>query len=224
MGKQKRYSFFHRNGLSLVLAAFFIIFITGQALTGWHEHNEELTEFGAPAIGLGEYLTTGHFVQATFENWESEFLQMAMYVLLTIKLRQLGSSESKKMEGKEEVDREPNPKKKDAPWPVKKGGFALLLYRNSLSLTFAILFIISFALHAGGSFNNYNEEQILQGKPRETFVSFIGQTRFWFESFQNWQSEFVAVISIVVLSIFLRQQGSPESKPVDAANSETGSG
>lgn len=224
MTKAKRYSFFHRNGLSLVLLLLFLIFIIGQAITGWHEHNEELNEYGAPAIVFGEYLTSGHFLQTTFENWESEFLQMVMYVLLTIKLRQLGSSESKKLDEEEEVDREPDPKKKDAPWPVKKSGFILTLYKNSLSLAFALLFLLSFGLHACGSFKNYNQEQLLQGKPTESLLEFMSGTRFWFESFQNWQSEFIAVMSIVVLSVFLRQHGSPESKPVDASNQETGSG
>jgi hypothetical protein len=220
----KTKSFWYRNGLSLVLTAFFLACIVGQTITGWHEHNQELQEYGAPEINLGAYLTTGHFYQTTFENWESEFLQMAMYVLLTIKLRQLGSSESKSLDEPEEVDREPNPKKKNAPWPVKRGGIFLGVYKHSLTLAFIILFLISFYLHLCGSINNYNEEQLLKGKDTVTKMEYLGQSRFWFESFQNWQSEFIAVISIVVLSIFLRQQGSPESKPVDAANSDTGSG
>lgn len=220
----KSKSFWHSNSLSLVLTLFFLACIAGQVITGWHEHNQELTEYGAPEIPLDEYLTTGHFFQATFENWESEFLQMAMYVLLTIRLRQAGSSESKSLEEPEEVDREPDPKKKDAPWPVKRGGIYLLLYKHSLSIAFAILFILSFCLHASGSLNNYNEEQLLKGEPTVTISRYLTEARFWFESFQNWQSEFVAVISIVVLSIFLRQKGSPESKPVDAPDSETGSG
>ena len=149
---------------------------------------------------------------------------MGLYVLLTISLRQQGSSESKDLEEKEEVDREPDPNRKDAPWPVKKGGLALAIYKNSLSLAFVLLFVTSFLLHAGGSFNKYNEEQIFKGKPKLSLSEFIGESRFWFESFQNWQSEFIAVISIVVLSIYLRQKGSPESKPVDASLEETGTG
>jgi hypothetical protein len=149
---------------------------------------------------------------------------MAMYVLLTVWLRQQGSSESKKLDEEEAVDREPSPNKKGAPWPVKKGGLMLTLYKNSLSIAFGILFLTSFALHASGSFKNYNEEQMFEGKHPVSFGEFMHLSRFWFESFQNWQSEFVAVISIVVLSIYLRQKGSPESKPVDASDSETGSG
>jgi hypothetical protein len=137
-------------------------------------------------------------------------------------LRQLGSSESKGIEGEEEVDREPDPKKADAPWPVKRGGWILAIYKNSLSIAFGILFFVSFVLHAIGSLKYYNNEQILKGEEPVTMSEFLSQSRFWFESFQNWQSEFIAVLSIVVLSIFLRQKGSPESKPVDAPDSETG--
>src|SRR6185503_1339803 len=97
----------------------FIFSITGQMITGWKEHNKERVEEGSPAIGLTAYLQTGHFLQGTFENWESEFLQMALFVILTISLRQKGSSESKKADGKEEVDREPSARRRGAAWPVR---------------------------------------------------------------------------------------------------------
>jgi len=215
-------SFLYRNSLALVLVLLFALSITGQIFSGWHEYNSELQEYGAKEIGLTEYLASGHFVQATFENWESEFLQMGMYVLLTIFLRQRGSSESKSLYEKEEVDREPDPKRKDAPWPVRRGGFILKIYKNSLSIAFVILFLLSFSFHFTGSLRMYNKEQELKGERVKSPSEYISSSRFWFESFQNWQSEFVAVISIVLLSIFLRQKGSPESKPVDAPNSETG--
>jgi len=221
---QNKYSFFRRNGLSLVLLLFFLASITGQIYTGLSEHNDELLEYGHPPVELSAYLTSGHFFQATFENWESEFLQMGMYVLLTVWLRQQGSSESKKLDEVEEVDREPDPAREGAPWPVRKGGFILKLYKSSLCLAFLLLFLTSFALHAAGSLKNYNEEQTLKGKETVTMGTYLQQSRFWFESFQNWQSEFVAVISIVILSIYLRQFGSPESKPVDASVDDTGSG
>ena len=221
---KSKHSFFFRNGLSLVLVLLFLFSFIGQIFTGLEEYNEERKEYSHPSVSLYSYLITGHFFQATFENWESEFLQMGLYVLLTISLRQQGSSESKDLEEKEEVDREPDPSRKDAPWPVKKGGLALAIYKNSLSLAFVLLFVTSFLLHAGCSFNKYNEEQVFEGKPKLSLSEFIGESRFWFESFQNWQSEFIAVISIVVLSIYLRQKGSPESKPVDAPFEETGTG
>jgi hypothetical protein len=195
---------------------------TGQAFTGWKEHNKELKENKAGEIAFGEYLRSGHFIQATFENWESEFLQMALYVMLTVSLRQVGSSESKPMEGEQDVDREPKPHK-DAPWPVKKGGLILKVYENSLSIAFLLLFAISFGLHSYGSWQAANIEQRIKGMPEEKFLDYITDTRLWFESFQNWQSEFLAVAAIVLLSIFLRQKGSPESKPVDAPYYETGS-
>ncbi len=220
----KNHSFFYRNGLTIALVILFVLSITGQIVTGWKEYNDDREDFGRSPVKVAQYLTTGHFVQTTFENWESEFLQMGMYVLLTIWLRQKGSSESKDLYKKEEVDRTPDARKVDAPWPVKRGGIAMKVYKNSLSLAFILLFILSYALHAWGSLKNYNEEQIFKGKAVVSMVDFMKEPRFWFESFQNWQSEFVAVISIVVLSIFLRQQGSPESKPVDASNDETGSG
>lgn len=216
-------SFFYRNSLTLVLLILFLLCFVGQVLTGVHEYNEKLSEYGRPPVDLPAYLRSGHFFQTTFENWESEFLQMGMYVLLTVWLRQAGSSESKKLDEEEPVDRQPDRTKKDAPWPVKKGGWILRIYANSLSLAFVLLFLGSFAIHAYGSLKDYNLEQVLNNEPTLTLGEFMRASRFWFESFQNWQSEFVAVISIVVLSIFLRQLGSPESKPVDASMDETGS-
>jgi len=219
-------SFYYRNGLSLVLITMMLLFWGGQFYTGWKDHNEDLVELKQPEIKATQYITSGHFVSATFENWESEFLQMAIYVLLTISLRQKGSAESKKLKGEqgaadEEVDRQPNPHP-DAPWAVKKGGVWLKVYENSLSIAFIFLFVLSFWLHFAGSYKDYNEEQRIKGKTESTASSYLGNTHFWFESFQNWQSEFLAVASIVVLSVWLRQKGSPQSKPVDAPDSETG--
>lgn len=221
---RQQYSFFYRNGLSIVLLILMFIFWGGQFYTGWLEHNEELQENGQSGLDMGQYAGSGHFIQSTFENWESEFLQMALYVLLTVSLRQKGSSESKKLkgEGEEAVDREPR-SHPDAPWPVRRGGIWLTLYKNSLSLAFGLLFLISFSLHFYGSLKDYNEGQLSKGKSVATASEYVVEPRFWFESFQNWQSEFLAVAAIVLLSIFLRQKGSPESKPVDAPCSETGS-
>lgn len=214
--------FFYNNGLTLAFLAMFLVSIAGQSVTGWKEHNLDLQKDKYPPISFSHYLTSGHFIEATFENWESEFLQMALFVLLTRGLRQKGSSESKKLEGKEEVDREPNPKKKDAPWPVHKGGFILTIYKNSLSLILILLYLLSFALHVYGSWIDNNEEQVRMGLPVETILKFLQGSRIWFESFQNWQSEFLSIAAIIVLSIYFRQQGSSQSKPVDASNAETG--
>lgn len=212
--------FFYRNSLSIVLLVLMISCLVGQFLTGWKTENKELAELGRSMLSLGEYMHSGHFIQATFENWESEFLQMMLYILLTVSLRQKGSSESKSLEKKEEVDREPKVHSK-APWPVKKGGIWLNIYQHSLSIAFAVLFLASFGMHFYGSLKDYNEEQISKNEPEISAVQYISESRFWFESFQNWQSEFLAVASIVILSIWLREKGSPGSKPVDMAHNET---
>lgn len=216
-----KHSFFKKNGLSIVLLTLMVLSLTAQFLTGHAEWNEELQQAGRPTLTAAQYFTSGHFIQATFENWESEFLQMALYVMLTVKLYQVGSSESKDPDKKEEVDREPQPST-DTPWPVRKGGLWLTLYSYSLSIIFTVLFLISFFLHFCGSLKNHNEEQVARGLPTDDWQTYISSARFWFESFQNWQSEFLAVASIVLLSIWFRHKGSPESKPVDASYEETG--
>lgn len=215
-------NFFRNNSLSIVFFLLFLFAWLGQWLTGYKEYNREQQEHHQPKISLGEYSQTGHFIQATFENWESEFLQMALFVILTISLRQKGSSESKAIDGKEDVDREPDPSRPDAPWPVRKGGWVLAVYKHSLSIALLLIFLLSFILHFYGSLKDENEKLAELGLAKETMSGYLSDPRFWFESFQNWQSEFLSVFAIVILSIFLRQKSSPQSKPVDAANDETG--
>ncbi|KAB7727556.1 hypothetical protein F5984_21025 [Rudanella paleaurantiibacter] len=215
--------FLHENGLSLVLLVITLLTLMGQILVGWHTFNEELADYGRAPLTLVAYVSSGHCIEAIFENWESEFLQMGLYVLLTASLFQKGSSESKSLDEPEEVDCEPSAGRPGAPWPVRQGGWVLALYKNSLSLAFLLLFVISFFLHALGGVEQYNMEQSLNGQPEQlTLWAFLGTSDFWFQSLQNWQSEFLSVLAIVVLSIFLRQKGSPESKPVDAPNAQTG--
>jgi hypothetical protein len=210
------------NGLSLAFILLFLFAFAGQIITGFKEYNKERADEGQAAVNLTSYLQSGHFLEATFENWESEFLQMALFVVMTISLRQKGSSESKQCEGEEEVDREPDPARPGAPWPVRKGGLVLKIYQNSLTIALVVLFLMSFVLHLYGSFKDENDQLIMKGLPPESLKHYVVDTRFWFESFQNWQSEFLSVFAIIVLSIFLRQKGSSQSKPVDAPNDETG--
>ena len=214
-------SVLYNNSLSIAFLSMAVLAIIAQAITGLYQYNEFLIHHNQDSVGMLNYLTTGHFIEATFENWESEFLQMGLFVWFTVFLRQKGSSESKVLEGKEEVDREPQ-KKSDAPWPVLQGGFILYLYKHSLTLSLFLLFIISFYLHLYGSNRDYNQIQILEGKAGESMWAYLSNNRFWFESFQNWQSEFLSVFAIIFLSIYLREIGSPQSKPVDAPHSETG--
>jgi hypothetical protein len=217
----KKYSYFYRNGLTIVFLTMFFITLCAQALTGWKKHKQELQDEHAAELSLGTYLQSGHFISATFENFESEFLQMALYVVLTIGLRQQGSAESKALDETEDVDSEPKPGK-GAPWAVNKGGWILKIYENSLAICFALLFFISWGLHLYGSWQDHNVEQALQHKPEDTVAAYLIQPDFWFETFQNWQSEFLSVASIVYFTIYLRQKGSPESKPVNAPHMETG--
>ncbi len=212
------------NGLSIVLLSLFLLFWVGQSVAGHREYNSEQQEHNQPQVGYLSYLGGAHFWEATAENWESEFLQMFGYVILTVFLFQKGSSESKDPDKREPVDRDPrNSKEKDAPGPVRRGGLMLKLYENSLSLAFLLFFLISITMHAAAGASEYNEEQAQHGQPEQLSVlQYAGTSRFWFESFQNWQSEFLAIGAMVILSIFLRQRGSPESKPVDSPHDETG--
>ena len=216
--------FVFENGLGLAAMALFLFAFAGQAVAGHRAHNEDQQQHGQPALSFGAYLRSGAFLEATAENWESEFLQMGLFVLLTAFLYQRGSSESKRIEEPEPVDQDPREARDDprAPWPVRHGGFPLALYRHSLSLTLLLLFAVSFAVHAVGGAKEYSEEQLEHGGAPVSALAYVGTSRFWFESFQNWQSEFFAVGVLVLLSIHLRQQGSPQSKPVAAAADDTG--
>jgi hypothetical protein len=216
--------FLRDNALTLASLLLFGAFLSAQSVTGWSVYNDDQEEHGQQAVGFVEYLGSGHFIEATFENWESEFLQMGMYVLLTAFLIQRGSAESKDPDKQESVDEDPKKHRgdRDAPAPVKAGGLPLLLYENSLFLAFVALFLLSFSLHAIGGATVFSQEQLAHGGEPVTAFQYLGTSQFWFESFQNWQSEFLAVAAIVLLSVFLRQKGSSESKPVHAPHSQTG--
>jgi uncharacterized protein (DUF486 family) len=213
------------NALSLTMFGLFLAFLIGQSLAGYRANNNENEEHRQPPESYAEYLTSGAFAEATFENWESEFLQMGAYVFLTAFLIQKGSPESKKPDG-DDVDQDPreehdNP---EAPGPVHRGGLALKVYEHSLTLALLGLFLLSFVLHALGGHAEYNQQQLEHGQAAVSLWSFVTSSEFWFQSMQNWQSEFLAVAALAVLSIFLRQRGSPESKPVAAPHAQTGTG
>lgn len=198
-----------------------LIALCGQIYTGWQEHNDFLSDYSVSPQTLPEYFRSGHFIQATFENWESEFLQMALFVVFTIFLRQHGSSESKSCDegfiNKTELEA-----KVDSPPAVKKGGIILMFYQHSLSIVLFLVFVVSFMLHWYGSWLDHNEKEILEGRAGEQFLNFISNKKLWFESFQNWQSEFLSVFAIIFLSIYLRQIGSSQSKAVNASHAKTG--
>jgi hypothetical protein len=176
-------------------------------------------------MGLVSYALSGHFLSAIFENWESEFLQMSAYVMLTAILFQRGSAESKDPDEPASQDQDPKDRQTagDVPWPVRVGGVARTLYSYSLGIALALLFALSFVLHLRYSAEDANAEAVMHGQPPVSLLDHLGSAQFWFESLQNWQSEFLSTAVLVVLSIYLRSKGSPESKPVAAPHSETGS-
>lgn len=212
------------HGLLLANIVLFLLFFGGMVISGAAEYSEDQLVHGGPGVTALEYLGTGAFLEATFENWESEFLQMGMYVILTVFLFQKGSSESKPVDRAAPQDEDPRdaPLKSATPWPVRRGGWVLKLYEHSLSIMFLLLFLASFALHAIGGSEEYSSEQQSHGQPPVTVLAYLATSRFWFESFQNWQSEFLAVAVLVGASVYLRERGSPESKPVAEPHYETG--
>lgn len=217
--------FLRDNGLSLVLMGVFLLTWFGQFLAGYYDHNQDQAQHDQPTITLMQYLQSGHFWEATAENWESEFLQMAMFVVLTCFLYQKGSPEAKDPDGDDPVDNDPRLQRNrpGAPWPVRKGGsFLLWAYSYSLSLCFALLFVISIALHGYHGARQYNQERIEHGEPTASVARYVGSSRFWHEALQNWQSEFLSLWAMVYLSVYLRQRGSAESKPVATPHDEDG--
>lgn len=223
--------FFHDNGLAITTFAIFLLTWAGMGGVGYLQYNQQQQSFGQPLIAFWPYFATGHFWEATFENWESEYLQMGLFVLLTAYLFQKGSAESKteeeheqeqEEEDKEELGEMQEEHGEKTPWPVRKGSWIGRLYENSLSLALLSLFLFSFIFHALEGVREYNHEQMLMGQPPLTTWQFLATPDFWFQSLQNWQSEFLAVGSMVVLTIFLRQKGSAESKRVGAPSAETG--
>jgi len=213
--------FLRDNGLTIALLILFAASLCGHIMGGLATENAERVEDHQLAFTLGAYLASGTFLSSLFENWESEFLQMGTYVVLTAYLIQRGSPESKDPDKDAPQDRAPVAKD-DAPGPVRKGGLALALYSHSLGLTLFGLFAISFVLHWINSARAAGEEALANHQVPLGLFEYLAQPQLWFESFQNWQSEFLSTAVLIVLGIFLREKGSPESKPVDAPHSQTG--
>lgn len=201
-------SWLRDNALSIVTISIFLLSWLGQSITGNFVYNDDAKLHGQRQLNYFEYLTSAHFWEATSENWESEFLQLSAMVVLTIFLRQKGSAESKK---RLKLPNE-RPRRPLGRW----------LYENSLGLALFTIFVACFTAHVVSSYYHNKAEQIAQGEAPTSPAEFIVSSQLWFESFQNWQSEFLAVASLTMLTIFLRQKGSAESKEVNASNEETG--
>lgn len=203
----------------------FAIALIGMSVAGWLANNETLVYHGQPIESYTSYLGSGDFIEGVFENWESEFLQMWALVVLTIFLYQKGSSDSKPIRGKAPQDTSSRYSiLQSSSWQQTDKATRHFLYSHSLSLALFTIFVASFTLHAIGGHAAYNEEAILHDNKTVSVLGFIFTAEFWYQSLQNWQSEFLAVGTLLVLSIKLRERGSPESKPVGKQHDqETGS-
>jgi hypothetical protein len=214
---------FKNNGLTIVLMLLFLGSILGQWIAGWKVQNEELARHGEDMLSLAAYAVDPEFISSVFENWESEFLQMSAYVVLTAMLIQKGSAESRdpddppRDEGLASQAHKPG-----APRILNGGDAARWLYAHSLGLALFLLFLLSFGLHWWNSADSAAAEALQHGETPLSRLAYLGDPQLWFESFQNWQSEFLSTAVLVLLSIWLRQRESPESKPVAAPHSQTG--
>ncbi len=221
-----RYGFLRANALSLVFGGLFVVTLVGQALAGVADHNARQVSEGLPEVSLLEYVTSSSFGVDVMENWQSEYLQFFLYVFATVWLVQRGSSESKEP-GKEgtESDREQQVGREaheESPAWARTGGWRTALFSRSLGVVMGALFLLTWAASWVVGRAAYNAEQLGQRQDPVSWVGYLGEADFWNRSFQNWQSEMLAVGSMAVFAVYLRQRGSPESKPVGAAHADTG--
>ena len=216
--------FVRDNSLALFFAAIFLAALAGQAVAGHRLYNEEALQHGGGTLSFGRYLTSSSFGQAVMENWQSEYLQFTLYLLLTVWLVQRGSPESK------EVDRAGRESEEDqlvgehsrpsSPRWARLGGLRTKIYSNSLLILMAAIFLGSWFAHSVTGWSDYNSDQINHDGEKVSWWSFVGSSTFWEQTLQNWQSEFLAVGSMAIFAVYLRQRGSPESKPVGAPSDD----
>jgi glycerol uptake facilitator-like aquaporin len=214
------------NSLSVFFGLLFLGALVGQAVAGHASYNQEQVAHGEPAISLGRYLTSSAFGQAVMENWQSEYLQFTLFMLATVWLLQRGSPESKKLDaaGRESAREQkigPHADQRSPLW-ARTGGVRTAIYSNSLLIVMAAIFAGAWFAQSLTGWTDYNEMQRAHGDPTVSWGSYLGNAEFWESTLQNWQSEFLAVGSFAVFAVFLRQRGSPESKPVGAPHDSTG--
>ena len=217
---------FRDNSLTLVFAVLCLLALVGQALSGVAQYNSQAVADGADQISLLAYLGTSDFAVDVAENWQSEYLQFLLFIVLTVWLVQRGSPESKELDQvgteSDEDQRVGEHAKPDSPSWAKVRGWRLSVYSNSLGLVMGALFLGSWTAQWIAGSSAYNEEQLRQLEQPVSLTGYLATADFWNRTMQNWQSEFLAVASMTALSIYLRQRGSPESKPVGAAHADTG--
>jgi len=212
--------FVAENSLSLFFLVIFLAALVGQAIAGHGLYNQDQAQHGEAAIGFWSYVGSTHFAQAVTENWQSEYLQFALFALATVWLLQKGSPESKELDrAGTETDREQRVGRQatsSSPGWARFGDWRTTLYSNSLLIVMALVFLFSWFAQSLNGWGEFNDEQQMHGDAAVSWLSYIGSSDFWEATFQNWQSEFLAVGSFAILTIYLRQRGSPESKPVGA--------
>ena len=218
--------FLRENSLGLVFAGLFLASLVGQALSGHAQFNDQQLSDGLAQVGLGSYLTSSSFAVDVVENWQSEYLQFFLYVFGTVWLVQRGSPESKHLdqagtESDEEQRVGPHARAESPAW-ARRGGWRTAVFSRSLGLVMGAIFLACWVVQSIAGWAAYNAEQLGQHQDPVGWVDYLGEAEFWNRTFQNWQSEMLAVGSMAVLSIYLRQRGSPESKPVGAAHDATG--
>ncbi|MBT2479736.1 DUF6766 family protein [Streptomyces sp. ISL-94] len=225
-GDRRRGRFWRDNSLTLAFGTAFLLVLLGQALAGHAEFNEQLTVDGLQQISLGQYMTTSDFAVDVTENWQSEFLQFFLFIFGTVWLVQRGSPESKELhKAGTESDREQRlgeHARSDSPRWAGTEDWRQRLYSRSLGLVMGCLFVISWLAQSVAGVAAYNERQLRQLQAPVGWGDYLALPDFWNRTLQNWQSELLAVAAMVILSVYLRQRGSPESKPVGAAHTSTG--
>jgi hypothetical protein len=218
--------FLHDNGLGLGFGLLFLLSLAGQAVTGHAQFNEEQAVHGAEAVTLGRYLTSSSFAVDVMENWQSEYLQFFLYIFGTVWLLQRGSPESKALDKTgTESDEEQKVGRfadQDAPRWARTGDWRTAVFSRSLGLVMGGIFVLCLAAQSIAGWAAFNAEQLAGHQDAVTWLGYLGEPDFWSRMLQNWQSEMLAVGSMAVLGIYLRQRGSPESKPVGAAHADTG--
>jgi hypothetical protein len=218
--------FLRDNGLAVFFGALFLGALAGQAIAGHVAYNAEQAEHGAQAISLGRYLTSSDFGNAVMENWQSEYLQFLLFILATVWLVQRGSPESKPVQkAGTESDREQQIGSwagRGSPRWARAADWRTAIFGNSLLIVMGAIFLLSLFAQSVTGWTEYNDELALHGSADVSWLTYIGTATFWEAVLQNWQSEFLAVGSMAIFAVFLRQRGSPESKPVGAGHRETG--
>lgn len=206
------------HALSLFFLALFALALGGQALAGYLRTNDELLDHGQPTIGFGDFLWSSDFAVDVAENWQSEFLQFFLFIAATIWFVQKGSPESKKPgdEGPgSDADQLVGPHARpDSPRWARAGGWRAAVFGNSLLIVMGAVFVLSWFAQSLAGTVVMNEENAMHGVAAITWVDYVTSSDFWDRTLQNWQSEFLAVGTMVAFAIYLRQRGSAESKPV----------